>query len=203
MVKKILVGVLVVVALFIGAVATRPNTWEVKRSTSIAAPPDVVFGLVNDFKAWTGWSPWEGLDANLQRTYEGAPSGVGSIYKWVGNKDVGQGQMTILSAKSPEEIEIKVEFLKPFVSTSQTVFTFKPEGSETQTTWTMTGENNFMTKAISLFASMDKMAGNDFDKGLAKLKTLAEAEAKKRTEATNAAAVPGTQAEAAAPTTKN
>jgi hypothetical protein len=39
----------------------------------------------------------------------------------------------------------------------------------------MDGENNFMSKAFSLVMDMDKMIGGDFEKGLASMKTVAEA----------------------------
>ena len=42
-----------------------------------------------------------------------------------------------------------------------------------------TGTNNFMAKAFGLFMNLDKMVGGDFEKGLAQMKLVAEAAAKK------------------------
>ena len=69
---------------------------------------------------------------------------------------------------------MNLDFLKPFEATSDTVFTTAPDGPGTRVTWTMSGQNNFMGKAMSLFMDMDKMIGKDFEKGLASLKEVVE-----------------------------
>jgi hypothetical protein len=38
----------------------------------------------------------------------------------------------------------------------------------------MDGNHNFIGKAMGMFMNMDKMLGSDIEKGLARLKTLAE-----------------------------
>ena len=95
MLKKILIGVAAVIVLFVIVVATRPADFRIERSTTIAAPPEVVFAQVNDFHAWPAWSPWEKLDPGMKRTHSGAPAGAGAVYEWQGNDDVGEGRMTI------------------------------------------------------------------------------------------------------------
>jgi hypothetical protein len=121
------------------------------------------------------WNPWEKIDPNMKLTYEGPPAGVGASYAWVGNKDVGEGRMTITAARPHESVQFKLEFFKPMTGTSDAEFTFKPQGSQTEVTWSMTGKNNFIAKAFCLFVNMDRMIGGNFEKGLAELKTIAEA----------------------------
>ena len=88
--------------------------------------------------------------------------------------------MTIVDSRPNEFVKILLEFLRPFVATNDTLFTFRPvSGGKTQVTWEMTGQKNFMFKAMHLLMSMDKMVGGDFEKGLASMKTLAEAQAKR------------------------
>jgi Polyketide cyclase / dehydrase and lipid transport len=177
MLKKILIGLGVVFALLLLAISLQPATFHVERSISMSAPPEAAFAQVNDFHAWRAWSPWEKLDPAMKRTFDGAPAGVGAKYAWVGNKDVGEGRMTI-EESSPGKIAIKLEFLKPFEATNTATFTFSktPEGNKT--TWAMDGNNNFFSKAMSLVMDMDKMIGPDFERGLAGIKTAAEAAAK-------------------------
>jgi len=173
--KKILLVLAILIAGFFVAAAMQPNEYTVTRSTTIAAPPADVFALVNDFHKWDTWSPWAKLDPAMKTSFEGAPAGPGSIYKWVGNSDVGEGRMTILDNKPGEMIRIKLEFIKPFESNSTTEFQFKPEGSGTNVNWTMTGENNLISKAFGLvMGGMDKMVGPDFEKGLVQMKAAAE-----------------------------
>lgn len=188
MLKKILIGLIVVIGIFAAVVATRPDTFKVERAATINAPAEVVFAYVNDFHKWDEWSPWSKIDPNMKKTIEGAPAGVGATYYWNGNDDVGEGRQTITESKPNEMVGIKLEFLKPFASTSQVVFALKPEADKTTVTWTMNGNNDFMGKAFSMFMDMDAMIGKDFDKGLAQMKTIAEAEATKRLADAKAAA---------------
>lgn len=179
MLKKILIGVAAVLVLFVIVVATRPADFRIERSTTIAAPPAVVFEQVNDFHAWAAWSPWEKLDPGMKRSYGGPPSGAGATYDWQGNDDVGEGRMTIEKSAPPSTVGVKLEFIKPFAATNTTTFTFAEQGPGTKVTWAMEGTNGFFAKAFGLFMDMDKLVGADFERGLASMKAVAEAAAKK------------------------
>lgn len=150
------------------------DTHVVERSATIDAPSDEIFGHLIDFHHWPAWSPWEEMDPDMDRTYAGAESGVGSKYSWSGNRKVGQGNMEITAAEENAEIRVALEFVKPFKSTNTTVFSLKPQGAATNVTWSMTTPKTLMTRAMSIFKSMDKMIGPDFEKGLSKLKAVAE-----------------------------
>jgi len=172
---KILIALVVIVVGLVGVITLQPARYRVSRSTTIAAPAPVVFAQVNDFHKWSAWSPWEKIDPAMKRTYEGPPAGVGASYAWVGSREVGEGRMTIVESHPSDLIRVKLEFVKPFAGTSVAEFTFKPEGDRTVVTWSMTGDKNFIAKAIHLVMSMDRMIGDQFDKGLAAMKTVAEA----------------------------
>lgn len=207
MLKKILIGFGVVIVGFVGFVSTRPDTFTVQRTAKIQASPEFAFALVNDFHHWNQWSPWDAMDANMKRTFEGA-AGAGAKYGWVGNSQVGEGRMTIEESKPHELVRIKLEFIKPFEDTSTTIFEFKPEGAGSLVTWRMEGNHNFISKAMCVFMDMDAMVGKDFEKGLASMKKVAEAEATKRNEervaaekaAAAANSAPADSATAATPT---
>ncbi len=174
MLLKIFMGVAVIVVGFVVVVALQPSDFRVTRMVTIAAPPSAVFAQVNDFHNWVAWSPWEKLDPALKRSYEGAPAGTGAMYAWVGNHQVGEGRMTVMESRPSELIRIKLDFVKPFRGTNIAEFTFEPRGDQTAVTWTMTGQKNFMAKAIHLFMSMDRMVGGYFEQGLAQMKSLVE-----------------------------
>jgi uncharacterized protein YndB with AHSA1/START domain len=146
----------------------------VQRSATIKAPPEKVMAYLSDFHQWSAWSPWEKLDPNMKRTFSGAASGQGAVYEWLGNDEVGQGRMEITENAAPSKLAIKLDFIKPFKSTNQTVFTLQPQGDGTTVTWTMTGPSEFITKLMGVFVSMDKMIGKDFEKGLTQLQAAAE-----------------------------
>ena len=178
MLKKLAIAVVAVLAALVIVIAMQPATFQVQRAATIAAPPAIVFAHVNDFHKWEAWSPWAKLDPEMKTTYSGEPAGKGAVYAWTGNSEVGEGRMTILESQPGERVEIKLEFLKPFAATNIAVLAFKPEGDGTAVTWTMDGNNTFITKAVGLVMNMDKMIGADFEKGLATLKAVVEAEAK-------------------------
>jgi uncharacterized protein YndB with AHSA1/START domain len=149
-------------------------TYTVERSATIDAGPSEVFAQVVDFHRWPAWSPWEDIDPDMRRTYDGPESGVGSTYSWSGNRKAGEGRMEIVRAEEPSSVVIDLRFVKPFKSTTVTTFTFEPSGPGTRVTWTMTGPRTFATKVMGLFTSMDKLVGKDFERGLARLKGVVE-----------------------------
>lgn len=153
------------------------DTFTVERSTVVDAPPRRVFEQVADFHRWQAWSPWEGLDPEMRRTYSGAGAGTGAVYEWSGNRKAGAGRMKITRADEPSLVHVDLRFTKPFKSVNDMTMTFVPEGadgSQTRVTWTMVGPQTLMTKVMGIFTSMDKMVGPDFEKGLMQLKDVAE-----------------------------
>lgn len=174
MLVKILIAVAVVIAALAGYVATQPGEFQVTRSATIAAPAPAVFVQVNELRKWPAWSPWAKKDPQMKQTYEGPPAGTGAATSWVGNKDVGEGRMTIVESRPAELIRFKLEFLEPFAATNSAEFTFQPEGGGTRVTWTMQGQSNFIGKALHLAFDFDKMIGADFEQGLAGIKRIVE-----------------------------
>ncbi|MDB6138113.1 MAG: polyketide cyclase [Verrucomicrobiaceae bacterium] len=175
MIRKILLVFVFAIVAFLIIAAMRPDHFSVTRSITVQAPPATVFALVNDFHKWEGWSPWAKIDPNAKNAFEGAASGTGAGFTWSGNNDVGEGRMTITESKPDDLIKLDLVFKQPMEGTNLTVFTFKPEGAGTTVSWTMSGENNFISKMISLVFNCDKMVGGMFEKGLASMKSLAEA----------------------------
>jgi hypothetical protein len=175
MVLKTLIAVAVIVVVLLVVIAMRPTEFRVQRSATISAPAPVVFAQVNDFHKWEAWSPYAKRDPAMKKSFEGAPAGVGAIYTWSGNHEVGEGRTTITESRPSELIRIKLEFVRPFAGTSTAEFTFQPEGERTAVTWALDGRNRFPAKAMGLVMNMDKMIGDDFEKGLAQLQSIAEA----------------------------
>ncbi|RYC12976.1 SRPBCC family protein [Nocardioides zhouii] len=146
--------------------------FTLSRSTRIDAPPTRVHALLDDFHQWQRWSPWEGLDPAMERDYSGPAAGVGSTYRWSGNKKAGEGEMR-MTASTVSRVAVDLEFLKPFKATNVTTFDLAPAARGTDVTWTMTGVRN---PAMAVLGKLffDKAIAKDFDKGLASLKREAE-----------------------------
>lgn len=148
--------------------------FHISRETTIAAPPERIQPLLADFHRWRAWSPWEGLDPAMDRTYAGADSGVGAVYAWKGNSKAGEGRMEILESET-RHVGVDLLFAAPMKAHNRVDFTLTPVADGTRVEWTMTGPQNFVMRLMSRFWSMEKLVGPDLEKGLAQLKRTAEA----------------------------
>jgi hypothetical protein len=169
MLKKILIGILVVIAAFLFFVITRPADFRVERSATIAAPAQALFEQVNDHHNFNKWNPFLKLDPNVKNTFSGPDSGVGAACSWDGTKDIGAGTATITESKPGELVRERMDWKRPMEATATLEFTFKPEGDKTVVTWAMYGKNGFVGKLVSVFMDCDKLCGPQFEQGLADL----------------------------------
>jgi uncharacterized protein YndB with AHSA1/START domain len=179
MVRKLAIGLVLVLGGLALFVATRPAAFHIERATTVAAPPEAVYALVNDFRAWPRWSPYEQKDPAMRRTLGGPEAGVGATYAWDGNDDVGAGGMTITESVPGRRVAIRLEFSRPMTATNDVAFSFDDAGGATRVVWSMDGRNGFLGKLASLLLDMDAMVGADFEAGLAALKSAAEADARR------------------------
>lgn len=154
--------------------ATKPDIFSLARSITINAPADKVFPLINDYRQWTAWSPWETKDPQMKRTFSATTSGKGATYAWEGNNNVGAGNMLIVDSVPSSKLAIKLNMIKPMAASNDVTFTLTPEGTGTNVTWAMQGPVPYFAKIIHVFFNMDKMVGGDFETGLASLKAAAE-----------------------------
>src|SRR6266568_3226730 len=157
MFKMIAIVVVALIAAIVVYAATRPDEFRVQRATSIKAPPEKIFALINDFHRWDSWSPWEKMDPAMKRSYSGAATGKGAVYAWQGNSKVGEGRMEIADTSPPSKIAIKLDFLKPIEGHNIAEFTLEPRGDSTNVTWAMYGPSPYIAKVMGIFVSMDKM----------------------------------------------
>jgi hypothetical protein len=178
MVKTIAVVAVLLLVVVLGVVlayaATRPDVFRVQRTASIKAPPDRIFPLINDFRRWSSWSPYERKDPAMKKTYSGAAAGTGAVYAWEGDRSVGSGRIEIADTAPPNRIAIKLDMIKPFAAHNRVEFMLEPKGESTEVTWAMNGHTPYLAKIMHVFLDMDRMVGRDFEAGLASLKALAE-----------------------------
>lgn len=179
MMQKIFIGLLATIGSFLTLILLQPADYRVSRTMVTSAPAAAVFAQIDDFHRWQEWSPWAKRDPAAKVSFDGPASGKGAIFAWSGNNEVGAGRMTLTESRPAEAVKIKTDFVQPFVGTSYSDFSLKPEGSGTSVSWTISGQNDFIAKAICLFVSMDKVLGGEIEKGLASIKALVEADTKK------------------------
>ena len=174
MLKLFVAVVLLLVTGLLIYAATKPDSFRIERSTTIKAPPEKVFALINDFHQWEAWSPWEKIDPALKRTYSGPPSGAGAVYEWAGNREIGQGRMEIVESTALSKVSLKLDFVTPFEAHNFVDFTLTQQGDSTKVTQAMYGPSPYISKLMTIFFSMEKMVGSKYEEGLADLKKLAE-----------------------------
>lgn len=170
------IGAVMITAIVIVLIlaAAKPNRFRVERSIEIAAPAAKIFPYLEDLKAQRLWSPWDQKDLDMKRVYVGPGKGVGQIYEWDGDKNVGAGRQEITRVVPNERVEAKIDFIRPMQANNQIEFLLNPSGSRTKVTWAIFGPWPLLHRVMGVFMSMDKMIGNEFEKGLLQLKALAE-----------------------------
>src|SRR6185369_7761670 len=174
MFKKILLVIVLLVVVVLILAAFKPGNFSVQRTATIQAPPEKIFPFINDYHNWPQWSPWEKLDPNMKRTLSGPSSGQGSVYEWDGNSKAGKGRMEIIESIPSSKVALKLDFIKPMEGHDAVQFTLQPNGNSTNVTWEMSGPLTYPGKVMTVFVSMDKLIGSDFEAGLATMKAVAE-----------------------------
>ena len=174
MIKYIALALVAPVAAVLVVAATKPDMLHVQRTATIAAPPEVIFPLINDLRNWGPWSPYEKKDPGMKRTYGGTSAGQGATYEWDGNMQVGKGRIEIKESRPPARVVLALDMIKPMEGHNTVEFTLTPHGGSTDVTWAMDGCTHYVAKVMSVFFSMDRMIGREFETGLANLKSVAE-----------------------------
>lgn len=170
---RILLGLLVLVLVLLGIGMLLPRNVEVTRSTVIEAPPAEVFAEVNSLQRAAAWSPWLGLDPEVQTTYSGPEEGVGNRLEWTSdNPQVGNGSQEITASQPDSRVESALDFGE--MGTAKAWFDLQPEGAGTQITWGLDADMGAGPIGRWMGLMMDGWVGGDYETGLANLKALVE-----------------------------
>jgi effector-binding domain-containing protein/uncharacterized protein YndB with AHSA1/START domain len=171
---KKLVFTLILSGLVFGVVGLfLPTTAHVERSILAEAPPATVFTVLNGFRQFDRWSPWADIDPNATTTYEGPQAGVGAKMSWSGNAEVGSGSQEVLESVPYERIRLRLTFGE-FPGEFTSGYALAAEGGGTKVTWGFDADygSSIMGRYFGLMS--DAMLGPDYEKGLGRLKQLAE-----------------------------
>lgn len=176
LIKIILIGFLLAVALLLLAALVLPSSYQVERSVSINKPKDQVFSYLVLLKNQDNFSVWMALDPNVKKTYKGEDGTVGFVSAWQSEKDeVGQGEQEITAIKPGERIDYELRFIAPFASVSPAyILTAQQAADQTKVTWGFKGDMPYPMNLLLLVMDMEQMIGNDLQQGLDKLKVLLE-----------------------------
>ena len=174
MIKTVSILLLVLLGALLLMASRQPDAFAIERSVVVSAPAEVIYPKIADLHQWSAWSPYEKLDAQMKKVFNGTPGAAGASYYWSGNAKAGEGTITVRELMPPSKITMQLDMLKPIEGHNVVEFNLEPADGGTRVTWAMRGANSFLSKIIGLFMNMDTMIGTDFDDGLASLKTQAE-----------------------------
>lgn len=175
-----IIGSIILIVIVTGAVLglMKSKEYRVERSTDIFAPKHIVFNHIQYLGKWDAWSPWKERDTSLKATVEGVDGTSGAVYTWKGDAELsGSGYSTITSVVENEKLDFEIVMTVPWKRLSGSYLTVEEnKDGSTNTTWVRYGEYNFIGRIFSIFYDMDATVGADFERGLEKLKDIAEAE---------------------------
>jgi len=171
--KRILliIGAIIVILLIVAYLL--PRKWQVERSVSIMASNNSIDALTGNFSNWDLWTPWtKEADSTMRYELIGIDGQVGTVRRW-GSKKMGNGDMKITGRVPGEFTAFEITFNNgKFRSTAK--ISIEKTGDSCKVTWYDEGDNGYNPVARYFGLMMDHMLGPDFEKGLSKLKTVAE-----------------------------
>jgi carbon monoxide dehydrogenase subunit G len=176
MFRRIVLIVVAIVVVLIAIGYLLPQRVAVARSIDIAAPPSVVFPLVADLRNVGEWSPWLGIDPNIRVTFSGKEIGVGQVMSWSSDDArVGSGSQAITEYAPDSRVVTALDFGPQGRAVATT--TVDPAGEGARVTWGFDTDLGMNPVARYFGLALEGMIAPDFERGLAKLKEVAEAEA--------------------------
>ena len=172
-----IIGIILLLAIIFVLVAGLfvSKTYHFETAITINAPKEKVWDHVNTLNRFQQWNPFLEKDPNCKVSYEGQEGAIGSVYSWKGNKEVGSGSQTLTKLEAPNRVETHLHFIEPFSGEADAYVNLADEGSGTKVTWGFDTKYPYPMNVMQLFVIMDDMMGKDFNHGLAKLKTISEA----------------------------
>lgn len=172
-IKAIVFFVMGLTVIFYGGAYMLPGEARVERSVVIAAAPDRVYAIAADLRRFPEWSPWVETDPKTQFSFEGPAEGAGQVMRWVSaNPMVGSGTLTVTAAEPGARLATQSDYTG--FGTSDATMTFAPEGDGTRVTWVF---HSWLPGVVDRWAGLgiDSSVGAEYEKALARLKTLATA----------------------------
>lgn len=154
-----------------------PNSYKVERVRYVNSTPVIIYQLTSNFNRWYLWVPWtKKVDTTAVFELNGTGGQIGSSWKWHGKK-FGQGEMVLTETIENELVAYDLAFNKG-THKSKGRITIERTGDSCKVVWIAQGNLGYnpVSRYMGLF--MDRMMGLDFEKGLLKLKYVAEARSK-------------------------
>lgn len=172
--KWVLISAGALVGVFVVGGLLAPRTWTVGRTRVIDAPPGVVHGLTADLARWPAWSPFDAADPAMVVTLSTQTQGVGAWRSWK-SEEMGDGRMEIVKSDPGSGVEYSIEVGGGDPFSGRLVYEGAGPG-RTRVTWVGDGDSGWNPLHRWFGLLMEPMIGPYFERGLAKLEEVAEAD---------------------------
>lgn len=153
--------------------AFKPAQAVISREMFMAASPEVIFPYINNSKKSYDWMPWADGDPGLKMNFSGPEEGLGASSNWVGKK-MGVGSAEVIESIPNLSVKTRLVYTEPNEMNQIAELSLTPASGGTLVRWSVNGHNGFFMRLICVFMDMDKMVGDQFLKGLEKLKGIVE-----------------------------
>jgi uncharacterized protein YndB with AHSA1/START domain len=175
-VKRILIGILILIVLVLVTALFVKKEYGVEREVTINKSKQEVFDYVKLIKNQDKYSVWSTKDPNMKKEYKGNDGEVGFVSGWDSQDgEVGAGEQEIKKIVDGERIDMELRFTRPFKATDDAYFTFESAGENaTKVKWGFKGKMAYPMNIMLLGMDMEKMLGDQLQTGLDNLKKLME-----------------------------
>ncbi len=175
MLKKISLVFISIIVVFLVYVSFQPNEMIIAREITMNATPEVIFPHINNSEKADAWMPWRESDPAVKLAYSGPKEGVDSKSSWTSTGKMGTGEAVVVESIPNQIVKIQLTYTKPMVMSQLAEISLIPtEGGRTLVRWSVSGNNNFISKIFGVLMNVEKMVGSEFEKGLLKLKNTVE-----------------------------
>jgi hypothetical protein len=175
MLKKVLIGLGVIVAITLIAAAFLPKAMNYSQSIAIDASPEQVWQFTSSLEGMDKWSPWNAKDPGMKQNMTGTRGEIGSEQCWESTKkEVGVGCQKIIAKEEFKHLETEITFKEPFESKASAYVDLVAEGNGTTATWSFHRTNPWPFNLMGAFMDFEKMMEPDFTAGLKSLKQISE-----------------------------
>lgn len=167
--------VIAIITFFAFLHAYAKKSYDVSRTMVINASKKELFNYVSQLRNQSHWMPWFRRDREAVLKFKGIDGKEGAAFYWRGNNKVGEGTQKIVKLKPKAIVETRLLFVRPIKLNSLTYIGIKEmEPEKSKIVWGLRGFLPFPLSIISIFYSVDKLLGNDLEKGLINLKAILE-----------------------------
>lgn len=171
MVKKILLGLAILLGLVVLGGFLLPDRYAISRSVTTRAPLEKVQPLLEDLTRWPEWSPWEKADSTIVTTLGPVTAGLGASQQWTDHTGGGRLELNLVE---PGRVEYDVWFADSKTPAHSVMSAIPaPDGALTLT-WSIEGEMDMPGVGPYFALLAGRMIGPMFDGGLEALKVAAK-----------------------------